>query len=473
MGKPDYNYTLPSGFSEFLPREKRLENHLLNTFREVFERYGFTPIETPAVERLEVLQAKGNQGDNIIYSINPLVPTRDKETSSESESEDRALKFDQTVPLAAYIARHLNDLTFPFARYQMDMVFRGERSKKGRYRQFRQCDIDVVGREKLSLLYDAQMPAIINEIFSKLEIGEFVIRVSNRKVLTGLFRSKGLPSKQIKSCIKIIDTLDKIGPQKVRKALVADGISETEADTIMTLVKTQGKPEDILSKLEYNLTEGQDNEGLEQGIKELKEVVKFMQLLEVPDERVSIDLSVARGLDYYTGTVYETNLIGHEALGSICSGGRYEDLVGMFVGKPMPGVGLSIGLTRLLRCLLDERLLSPLSSSPAEVMVINMQEDLMPTYLQLSQKLRSAGVNVYTGFTRQAMGKQLKQADKLGIPFCLILGPDEQATGTCRLKNLETGKEINIRQDELTKEVKEQLGSSRRSMTSKPSASRK
>lgn len=182
MGKPDYNYTLPSGFSEFLPREKRLENHLLNTFREVFERYGFTPIETPAVERLEVLQAKGNQGDNIIYSINPLVPTRDKETSSESESEDRALKFDQTVPLAAYIARHLNDLTFPFARYQMDMVFRGERSKKGRYRQFRQCDIDVVGREKLSLLYDAQMPAIINEIFSKLEIGEFVIRVSNRKV---------------------------------------------------------------------------------------------------------------------------------------------------------------------------------------------------------------------------------------------------------------------------------------------------
>jgi len=458
MGKPDYNYTLPSGFSEFLPEEKRLENELLFALREVFERYGFTPIETSTVERLEVLQAKGkgNHGDNIIYSINPLVPTGDK-ASGEFQSEDRALKFDQTVPLAAYIARHLNDLTFPFARYQMDMVFRGERAKKGRYRQFRQCDIDVVGREKLSLLYDAQMPAIINEIFSKLEIGDFLIRVSNRKVLIGLFRSIDLPSKQIKSCIKIIDALDKIGPGKVREALVADGISEIAADTIMTLVKTQGKPEDILSKLEHNLANGQDNEDLEQGIKELKEVVKFMQLLEVPNERFCIDLSIARGLDYYTGTVYETSLIGHEALGSICSGGRYEDLVGMFVGKAMPGVGLSIGLTRLLRCLLDERLLLPLSSSPAQVMVINVQEDLMPTYLQLSQKLRSSGVNVYTGFTRRAVGKQLKQADKLGIPVCLILGPDEQATGTCRLKNLKTGEEIDVPQSDLTRAVNEQL----------------
>ncbi|MEH2358525.1 MAG: histidine--tRNA ligase, partial [Nostoc sp.] len=236
MAKGDkINFSTPSGFPEFLPSEKRLELYLLDIIRRVFESYGFTPIETPAVERLEVLQAKGNQGDNIIYGIDPILPPNrqaERDKSGETGSEARALKFDQTVPLAAYIARHLNELTFPFARYQMDVVFRGERAKDGRFRQFRQCDIDVVARRELSLLYDAQMPAIITEIFEAINIGDFLIRINNRKVLTGFFKSVGIAENQIKSCIGIVDTLEKIGETKVKQDLEKEGILAEQAQNI-------------------------------------------------------------------------------------------------------------------------------------------------------------------------------------------------------------------------------------------------
>jgi histidyl-tRNA synthetase len=459
MKNEKINYACPSGFPEFLPGEKRLELDLMEKIRTVFEKYGFTPIETPAVERLEVLQAKGNQGDNIIYGLQPILPPNrqiEKDLArSEQSGEERALKFDQTVPLAAYIARHLNDLNFPFARYQMDMVFRGERAKDGRYRQFRQCDIDVVGRGKLSLLYDAQIPAIIAEIFTAINIGDFLIRINNRKILTGFFQALGLSSEQTIACIRIIDMAEKIGEAKVKQALIDTGLNPDQVDQVLNFMNIKGNCQDVISKLKSladNLSG--DHEVLNTGISELATVINGVENLGVDSQYYTIDLSIARGLDYYTGTVYETTLIGHEALGSICSGGRYEELVGMFIGEKLPGVGISIGLTRLMSRLLKAGILTKLSATPAQVMVVNMQEDLMPVYLKVSQMLRNAGINVITNFDAKNVGKQLQQADKLKIPFCVIIGNDEALSQQCQLKNLLSGEQILLGWDDLVNTIK-------------------
>ena len=450
----DINYKLPSGFDiELLPGEKRLESYLLRTISEVFERYGFTPLETPAVERLEVLQAKGNQGDNIIYALKPLVAEAD-EKNNESDL-NRGLKFDQTVPLAAYIARHLNDLTFPFARYQMDMVFRGERAKKGRYRQFRQCDIDVVGRNKLSLLYDAQMPAIIAEIFTAIDIGKFLIRINNRKILTGFFQAIGVQKDLVKNCVTIIDNLEKVGENKTKTALEAIGIAR--ADEIIDFVKLKGNAREILTNLEQKAIQLKETETLLAGIEELKYVIKGIENFQVNSDNYCIDLSIARGLDYYTGTVYETSLVNYENLGSICSGGRYEELVGTFVGEKMPGVGISIGLTRLMSKLLDAKLLAPMSPTPAEIAILNLDENLIDVYLEISQKLRRSGINVLTKFESQKIGKQLQQADRMGIPLCLLIGKDEYSQKKCTIKILQTREQIDISLENLVKKVKELL----------------
>lgn len=462
MAKGDkINFSTPSGFPEFLPSEKRLELYLLDIIRRVFESYGFTPIETPAVERLEVLQAKGNQGDNIIYGIDPILPPNrqaERDKSGESGSEARALKFDQTVPLAAYIARHLNELTFPFARYQMDVVFRGERAKDGRFRQFRQCDIDVVARRELSLLYDAQMPAIITEIFEAINIGDFLIRINNRKVLTGFFKSVGIAENQIKSCIGIVDTLEKVGETKVKQDLEKEGILAEQAQNIIDFIKIDGSVDEVLDKLNHLAENLSETEQLSLGVTELETVIAGVRNLGVAENRFCIDLSIARGLDYYTGTVYETTLLGHEALGSICSGGRYEELVGVFLGEKMPGVGISIGLTRLISRLLKAGILSTLAATPAQVMVVNMQDDLMPTYLKVSQHLRQAGINVMTNFDKRPLGKQFQLADKQGIQFCVIIGSEEAATQNSSLKDLKTGEQVEVLLVDLAEEVKRRLG---------------
>ncbi|MHC5765001.1 MAG: histidine--tRNA ligase [Nostoc sp.] len=461
MAKGDkINFSTPSGFPEFLPSEKRLELHLLDIIRRVFESYGFTPIETPAVERLEVLQAKGNQGDNIIYGIDPILPPNrqaERDRSGETGSEARALKFDQTVPLAAYIARHLNELTFPFARYQTDVVFRGERAKDGRFRQFRQCDIDVVARRELSLLYDAQMPAIITEIFEAINIGDFLIRINNRKVLTGFFKSLGIAENQIKSCIGIVDTLEKIGETKVKQDLEKEGISAEQSQKVIEFIKIDGSVDDVLDKLKHLAQNLPETEQLSLGITELETVITGVRNLGVVENRFCIDLSIARGLDYYTGTVYETTLLGHEALGSICSGGRYEELVGVFLGEKMPGVGISIGLTRLISRLLKAGILSTLAATPAQVMVVNMQEDLMPTYLKVSQHLRQAGINVITNFDKRPLGKQFQLADKQGIQFCVIIGSEEAAAQKSSLKDLKTGEQVEVLLENLAEEVRRRL----------------
>ncbi|MHC5760545.1 histidine--tRNA ligase [Nostoc sp.] len=461
MAKGDkINFSTPSGFPEFLPSEKRLELYLLDIIRRVFESYGFTPIETPAVERLEVLQAKGNQGDNIIYGIDPILPQNrqaERDKSGETGSEARALKFDQTVPLAAYIARHLNELTFPFARYQTDVVFRGERAKDGRFRQFRQCDIDVVARRELSLLYDAQMPAIITEIFEAINIGDFLIRINNRKVLTGFFKSLGIAENQIKSCIGIVDTLEKIGESKVKQDLEKEGILEEQAQKIIEFIKIDGLVDEVLDKLKHLAQNLPETEQLSLGVSELETVIAGVRNLGVAENRFCIDLSIARGLDYYTGTVYETTLLGHEALGSICSGGRYEELVGVFLGEKMPGVGISIGLTRLISRLLKAGILSSLAATPAQVMVVNMQEDLMPTYLKVSQQLRQAGINVITNFDKRPLGKQFQLADKQGIKFCVIIGSEEAAAQKSSLKDLKTGEQVEVLLENLAEELKRKL----------------
>ncbi|WP_071191045.1 histidine--tRNA ligase [Trichormus sp. NMC-1] len=460
MTKSDkINFSTPSGFPEFLPSEKRLEVYLLDIIRRVFESYGFTPIETPAVERLEVLQAKGNQGDNIIYGIEPILPPNrqaEKDKSGETGSEARALKFDQTVPFAAYIARHLNELTFPFARYQMDMVFRGERAKDGRFRQFRQCDIDVVARGKLSLLYDAQMPAIITEIFEAINIGDFVIRINNRKILTGFFQSVGVAENQIKACIGIIDNLEKIGEAKVESELEKEGISFEQTEKIIEFIKIDNSVVGTLDQLKY-LARRSESEQFNLGVSELETVINGVRNLGVSEKRFCIDLSIARGLNYYTGTVYETSLIGHEALGSICSGGRYEELVGMFLGEKMPGVGISIGLTRLISRLLKAGILNTLSATPTQVVVVNMQEDLMPVYLKVSQQLRQAGINVVTNFEKRPLGKQFQAADKQGIQFCVIIGADEAAAEKSSLKDLKSGEQVEVALVDLATEVKRRL----------------
>ncbi|MEH2216810.1 MAG: histidine--tRNA ligase [Nostoc sp.] len=462
MAKVDkINFSTPSGFPEFLPNEKRLELYLLDIIRRVFESYGFTPIETPAVERLEVLQAKGNQGDNIIYGIDPILPPNrqaERDKSGETGSEARALKFDQTVPLAAYIARHLNELTFPFARYQTDMVFRGERAKDGRFRQFRQCDIDVVARKELSLLYDAQMPAIITEIFEAINIGDFLIRINNRKVLTGFFKSVGITEDKIKSCINIVDNLEKMGELKVKQELEKEGVSGEQTQKIIDFIKIDGSVDEVLDKLKHLAQSLPETEQLSLGISELEILVAGVRNLGVAENRFCIDLSIARGLDYYTGTVYETTLLGHEALGSICSGGRYEELVGVFLGEKMPGVGISIGLTRLISRLLKAGILSTLAATPAQVMVVNIQEDLMPTYLKVSQNLRQAGINVITNFDKRPLGKQFQLADKQGIQFCVIIGSEEAAVQKSSLKNLKTGEQVEVLLVDLAEEVKRRLG---------------
>jgi histidyl-tRNA synthetase len=455
MSKPEkFNYSLPSGFDiEFLPGEKRLEQQFLDTIRGVFECYGFTPIETPAVERLEVLQAKGSQGDNIIYGISPLVANIDE------GDIDRGLKFDQTLPLAAYIARHLNDLTFPFARYQMDMVFRGERAKAGRYRQFRQCDIDVVGRGKLDLLYDAQMPAIIAEIFTQLNIGQFLIRINNRKVLTGFLLATGIAPELARACINAVDELDKIGLVKVQAALEKLGVTAVQAQAIIDFTQIQGSPDEILAKLTALAAQLTAVAELQAGIAELQEVIAGVRALQVPADQFCIDLSIARGLGYYTGTVYETTLLGYESLGSICSGGRYAELVGLFAGEELPGVGISIGLTRLIKNLLKEKLVQPLAPTPAQVVVMNLDRSLMASYLQISQQLRQAGIATITNFEATKLGDQLKKAEKVGISIAIIQGAQEQAAGTCQVKVLATREQLDVSVTDLVSTVQKILAS--------------
>ena len=433
-----------SGFPEWLPEQKLVEQRMLDIIREEFERYGFGPIETPAIERKEVLAAKGVV-EKEIYALSRLAG------EGGDAATEMALHFDLTVPLARYVAQHFNTLVFPFRRYQMQKVWRGERPQAGRFREFYQCDIDVIGSGKLTLLNDAEMPLVIHGIFSRIGIGRFLIRVNNRKILQGFLSHLGLPSERGADALRVVDALDKIGRDKVLAELEARaGLSPDQAARLVGFITEPPALED--------LADIADDPVFRQGVSELAEVAAGMRDLGLPDDAWTVDLSIARGLDYYTGTVYETILVDNPEIGSICSGGRYDDLAGTFTKQTLPGVGISIGLTRLLSRLFDAGLLKTGAATPAQALVTVMEPAFRNRYLALAAELRAAGINTELYTQDRKLGDQLKYADRKGIPVAVIAGESEFDAGTVVLKALESGEQTTHARDGVSEAVLALLG---------------
>lgn len=405
------NTSTPSGFIEFSPAEQRVMHHWKRTIAAIFEENGFPMIETPLVERAENFEAKGGNAKEI-YVLDRL----QREGAVDQEKDVRAIRFDHTVPLALYVARHFNELVFPFRRSVIGPVMRGERAQKGRFRQFDQCDIDVIGVEKLSLTNDAQMVAIIEQIFETLMPEQnFVIRINNRKILTGFFETLQKDPAEYKKILDFIDTLEKDPDAKLA------GHPIEFQERILEFVEMTGKSEVMLEKLE----QFSDNETFQEGVSELREVVQALKNFGVKEEQFGIDLRVARGLDYYTSTVYETHLLGHESLGSVCSGGRYDDLTGIFIGKKMPGVGISIGLTRLLWQLFESKLVEITRVNNSDVVILSRDNSLFASSLRLGEELRKRGFRVEVYTEDKKIQKQFDYAKKMGIPCRVIVGEED------------------------------------------------
>jgi histidyl-tRNA synthetase len=441
-----------SGFPELLPAQQLVFNRCLEIVRRTFERYGFTPIETPAVERKEVLIAKGGNKKEI-YALSRLAagPGEDAET-------DYALHFDLTVPLARYVAQYKDKLVFPFRRYQIQKVWRGERPQAGRYRELYQCDIDVIGRGSVSLMADAELPSVIYHVFREMDIGHFVIRINNRRLLHGFLELAGVPAARISSALHVIDTWEKTGRSGVEQALINKvGLDESLVARILSfLSSSQGKPTDqVLADLRQQVTAAQaEQHDFGRGVQELQTVIEGVRSLGVPEEYFEIDLSIARGLDYYTGTVYETRLTAHPDLGSICSGGRYDDLASYFTNEKLPGVGISIGLSRLVLRLLDAGVLKTGPSTPAIVLVTTMDQARLQDYLKIGAALREGGIATEVFLERARLGDQLRYASRKGFRFAVIAGEDEFAAGQVKLKDLTTAVEQTIPRDQIVAWVK-------------------
>ena len=417
-----------TGFMELLPEDQILFNRMLDTIRKVYEQFGFLPLDTPTIELSEVLLAKaGGETEKQIYRFN-------------KGDHDLSLRFDLTVPLARYTAQHESELVFPFKRYQMSKVFRGERPQKGRFREFYQCDVDIIGLDELSLFYDAEMPAVIYRVFKELDFGPFTIRLNNRKILNGFFRSIGLEDK-ITEVLRTIDKLDKIGEENVRKELAELGVDEEKTERILSLIHLDGTADEILSALEGF---GIEDETFEAGVAEMKEVVKNMRLLGMPDEAFKLDLTIARGLDYYTGTVYETTLNDYPKLGSICSGGRYDNLTGYYTKQRMPGIGISIGLTRLFSQLKEEGLIKPERRTLVEALVVPLGKDQMEAALKTAAALRAADIKTDVFYQEKGMKQKMKYASRLGIPYVVLIGEEEANNGTVSVKNMDEGQQVTV-----------------------------
>jgi len=420
-----------SGFMELQPDKQVQMDKMRAVLAETYARYGFTPLDTPAIEAAEVLLAKGGgETEKQIYRF----------TKGES---DLALRFDLTVPLAKYVAANYGQLTFPFRRYQIGKVWRGERAQRGRFREFYQADIDIIGDGALDILNEAEIPAIIYDTFTRLGLHRFRIRVNNRKVLNGFFTILGL-SEQAGDVLRTIDKLDKIGADKVR-ALLTDtcGVTAEQADEILRFIACPGTSADKLAFLEQYRGR---NETFDTGLDELRTVVGYLPAFGVPEENFELDLTIARGLDYYTGTVYETVLLDHPEVGSICSGGRYDDLAGYYTNKSLPGVGISIGLTRLFYILQEQNMISnAVLTAPADVLILPMTDDLSAA-VALASMLRAGGLRVQLYSERKKFKAKIGYADKLGIPFVIFLGEDEIAQNVCALKNMDTGEQEPVTQ---------------------------
>lgn len=419
--------TVP-GTLELLPREQMVFQHMLDTIRRGYERFGFVPIETPVFELKDVLLTKsGGETEKQVYFVQSTGAIQ------QGNEAELALRFDLTVPLARYVAEHERELAFPFRRYQIQRVYRGERAQRGRFREFYQCDIDVIGKDKLDPAYDAEIPAVIAEVFEGLGIGDFTIHFSNRKLLKGLLSGYGHDAAETQKLIlREIDKLDKIGAGKVRESLIALGLTPDKADSLLTLVC--GK-ESNRETLEFLRAQNCADPVFRQGLAEISRMIDMLAALGVPEKRTRLNLAIARGLDYYTGTVYETLIDAHPEFGSVCSGGRYDDLASYYTKSKLPGVGISIGLTRLYDVLSSCGLLPKMASS-VQVLVTQLDQSLSADYLALAAELRRAGLNVEQYLEPAKLDKQLKYADKSGIPYAILLGPDEKAKGTVIVKNL-------------------------------------
>ena len=418
-----------SGFMELLPPKQAQMEKMLAVLRETYARYGFTPLDTPAIEASEVLLAKGGgETEKQIYRFN-------------KGDHDLALRFDLTVPLAKYVALNYGQLTFPFRRYQIGKVWRGERAQRGRFREFYQADIDVIGDGALDILNEAEIPAIIYQTFTRLGLKRFRIRVNNRKVLNGFFALLGL-TERAQDVMRTIDKLDKIGADKVRELLLTEcGVAESAADEILRFITAEGTSAEKLSFLES--WRGK-NETFDLGLEELKTVAAYLPEFGVPEENFEIDLTIARGLDYYTGTVYETVMTDHPEIGSVCSGGRYDNLAEYYTNKALPGVGISIGLTRLFYVLQEQGMLSEdVLTAPADVLILPMTEELSGA-IALATQLRGAGLRVQLYGEKKKFKAKIAYADKLAIPFVIFLGEDELREGKCSVKNMTTGEQQTL-----------------------------
>ena len=411
-----------SGFMELLPAPQQQMEKIMDTLRRTYASYGFTPLDTPAIEDAQILLAKGGgDTEKQIYRF-------------QKGDSDLALRFDLTVPLAKYVALHYGELAFPFRRYQISKVYRGERAQRGRFREFYQADIDIIGDGKLDVLCEAEIPSIIYETFTALGLKRFRIRVNNRKILNGFYAMLGL-TEQAGDIMRTVDKLEKIGADTVKEILTEDvGISGESADEILKFIAITGANDAVLTALEGYRGR---NELFDEGLSELRKVTDNLAAFGVPEENFSVDLTIARGLDYYTGTVYETVLLDHPEIGSVCSGGRYDNLAEYYIDKPLPGVGISIGLTRLFYVLGEQGMLNPaLNTAPADVLVLPMTDDPAQA-IRLAAEIRKAGVRVQLYTEQKKFKQKLSYADKLTVPYCVLLGEDEIACGKCAVKDME------------------------------------
>ena len=431
-----------SGFMELLPAQQQQLERMMDILRTTYSRYGFTPLDTPVIEASEVLLAKGGgETEKQIYRF-------------QKGDADLALRFDLTVPLAKYVALHGNDLAFPFRRYQIGKVYRGERAQRGRFREFYQADIDIIGDGKLDITNEAEIPSIIYQTFTALGLTRFQIRVNNRKILNGFYAMLGLTDRS-GDIMRTVDKLDKIGPHKVRACLMDDvGLTADQAEEIMRFISITGSNDQVLSALEGYRGR---HELFDQGLDELTTVTRYLAAFGVPEVNFAVDLTIARGLDYYTGTVYETTLLDHPEIGSVCSGGRYDNLAEYYTDRQLPGVGISIGLTRLFYVLGEQGLLNPsLPTAPADVLILPMTQDLTPA-IQLATRLRGAGIRTQLYTEQKKFKAKMNYADKLGVPYVVFLGDDEIAAGLVACKDMTSGEQTKLPFDATLSRIQEGL----------------
>ncbi len=415
--------TLP-GFMELLPQEQILFNQIQDKIKNTYEKFGFLPLDTPIVEDSNVLLAKaGGETEKQVYRF------------SKGKS-DLSLRFDLTVPLAKYVAKNYGELAFPFRRYQIGKVYRGERQQKGRFREFYQCDIDIIGDGNLSIINDAELPLIIYNIFKELGFEKFTININNRKILNGLFEELEL-TKLGTDILRIIDKIEKIGKENVIKELEEFKITKEKISKIIDFIEIQGSNDEKLNKLKsFNFK----NEIFANGVQELEDVVKYMRAFGMQENNFKIELTIARGLDYYTGTVYETFLDDYKSLGSVCSGGRYENLAEYYTDKKLPGVGISIGLTRLFYQLNEIKLIEAKKKSIADVLIISITNNF-EYVAKVANKFRDKGKNVQIYYEDKKIKNKFKYADKLQIPYTIVIGEDEEKLNTYTIKNMITGEQ--------------------------------